>query len=313
MFPLWREFGAWRARWPTIRKRRRFRTTAFLGLALIALFLVPWPSRVITSALLRPAEALVIYAPRHARISALPHAENSRVSAGEQLLAMESPDLLIRTQQAGARSKILSWQSASAGFDPKQRREWQVLNEQFATATAEAQTITADAEPYAPTAPYAGILRDLDPDMRVGDWVSQGEVLARLVREGTQQVITYVDDEEVQRIALGDRALFASDGAGGPVLHLRVVSIDRDTSRTLNEPELATVFGGHLLVRERDGTLYPERAVYRVLLAVTGEQRDSRASQFAWRGEVSIAARWEAPGMRFLRSAANVMLRELGF
>jgi putative peptide zinc metalloprotease protein len=149
--------------------------------------------------------------------------------------------------------------------------------------------------------------------MRVGDWVSQGEVLARLVREGTQQVITYVDDEEVQRIALGDRALFASDGAGGPVLHLRVVSIDRDTSRTLNEPELATVFGGHLLVRERDGTLYPERAVYRVLLAVTGEQRDSRASQFAWRGEVSIAARWEAPGMRFLRSAANVMLRELGF
>jgi putative peptide zinc metalloprotease protein len=310
LLPVLNELKIWRANWPAIRSSRRGRRSLLLFALLIGLFVLPWPSRVSTSALLRPAESQEIYAPRHARITSLPHADGSHIRAGELLFGMESPDLQIRSAQAGARSERLAWQSAAAGFDPEQRKQWQVLNEQLGTARAETLTVSADAARYSPTAPYAGILRDLAPDLRVGDWVSEGEVLARLVREGPQQVVTYVDDEAVQRIAPGDRALFVNDGADGPTLRLEVVSIDRDASRTLNEPELATEFGGHLLVREKNGVLYPERAVYRVLLKVT---EDQQAPQFTWRGQVSIAANWEAPGLRFLRSAANVLFRELGF
>lgn len=310
MVPLLNEFKAWRARWPVIRHGRRTRISALLALGFAALFLVPWPTRVTTSALLRPQEAFVVYAPRHARIVALPQADSSRVVAGALLIDMESPDLQLRSAQTNARREQLAWQGASAGFDPQRRKQWQVLNEQLATVNAEALTIAADRLRYAPVAPYDGVLRDLDPDLRVGDWVNQGDVLARLVREGVQQVVTYIDGEQAQRVAPGDRALFVNDGRDGPILRLEVVSIDRDTSRTLEEPELATVFGGNILVREKDGVLYPERAIYRVLLKVTA---DTRAPQFAWRGEVTIAARWEAPGMRFVRSAANVLLRELGF
>ncbi|UTW06974.1 HlyD family efflux transporter periplasmic adaptor subunit [Pseudomonas benzenivorans] len=308
--PVFNELKVWHANWTTIRDSRRGRRSLLLFALLIGLFVLPWPTRVSTSALLLPHESLEIYAPPHARITTLPHANGSRIHAGDLLLGMESPDLQVRTAQAGARSERLAWQSASAGFDPEQRKQWQVLNEQLGIARAENLTVSADAARYSPTAPYAGILRDLDPDLRVGDWVSQGEILARLVRQGPQQVITYIDDEAVQRIAPGDRALFVNDGADGPILRLEVVSIDRDASRTLNEPELATEFGGHLLVREKNGILYPERAVYRVLLKVTD---DRRAPQYAWRGQVSIAANWEAPGLRFLRSATNVLLRELGF
>ncbi|HSW20914.1 MAG TPA: HlyD family efflux transporter periplasmic adaptor subunit [Ramlibacter sp.] len=310
LFPIWTEMKIWRKRWPAIRNSRRARATG-LGLVLLALVcLVPWPTRVSTSALLQPQEALVLYAPQHARIVALPQPDGSRVAVGATLLVMQSPDLAVRTAQAGARRERLSWQSATAGFDAEQRKQWQVLNEQFATAKAEAQTITADAVRYAPVAPYAGVLRDLDPDLRVGDWVSQGEVLARLVREGPQQVVTYVDDADVHRIAPGDRALFVSDGRDGPLLHLEVVRIDRDASRVLNEAELASTAGGHVLAREKNGLLYPERAIYRVLLKVDG---DGAAPQHAWRGQVAIAGAWEAPGLRFLRFAASVLMRESGF
>ncbi|MDM8351124.1 HlyD family efflux transporter periplasmic adaptor subunit [Pseudomonas sp. sp1636] len=310
MFPLLKELRAWRERWPTIRSSRRARRSVLLAVGFTALFIVPWPTRISTSALLRPQQAFVVYAPQHARIAALPHEDGSFVKAGALLIAMESPDLQVRTAQIVARRGSLSWQSASAGFDPEQRRDWQVLNAQLATANAEARTITADTLRYAPVAPYDGILRDLDPDLQAGDWVSEGDVLARLVPEGSQQVITYVNDEDLARIAPGDRALFANDGRDGPILRLEVVSIDRDASRTLNEPELAAEFGGHVQVREREGILFPERAIYRVQLKVTDA---TRAPQFAWRGQVTIASEWEAPGMRFLRAATNVMLRELGF
>lgn len=114
----------------------------------------------------------------------------------------------------------------------------------------------------------------------------------------------------MRRIARGDRALFIADGLAGPALRLTVASIDRNASRTLGEPELASLFGGDVLVREKNGTLFPENAVYRVVL-----DADSALPAItpAWRGRVAIAGQWEVPAMRFLRSAASVAWREAGF
>jgi putative peptide zinc metalloprotease protein len=119
-----------------------------------------------------------------------------------------------------------------------------------------------------------------------------------------------VDEQAVRRIARGDRALFIADGLGAPALHLTVASIDRDASRILGEPELASVFGGDVLVREKNGTLYPEHAVYRVLLDADDALPASNPS---WRGRVAIAGEWEVPAMRFLRNALAVAWREAGF
>lgn len=308
--PLWNELKVWKMHRAKIRQSGRARRSLLLLAAVVALFLVPWPGRVMTSGLLQPEEELVLYAPPRARVVALPHADQATVEAGEMLIVLESPDLDMRRQLTGARREQLSWQSASAGFDPEQRKDWQVLGEQLASARAEVRTVSADAVRYAPVAPYRGALRDLDPDLRVGDWVARDELLARLVREGPRQVVTYVDDEAVHRLAVGDSALFVSDSGAGPTLRLEIASIDSDASRILGEPELASTFGGHVLVREKDGQLYPERAMYRVLLHVLD---GDPLPQYAWRGSLSMVADWEAPATRFFRAAASVVVREAGF
>jgi putative peptide zinc metalloprotease protein len=56
--------------------------------------------------------------------------------------------------------------------------------------------------------------------------------------------------------------------------------------------------------------LYPEHAVYRVLLEADA---DLSANSPEWRGHVAIAGQWEAPALRFLRTAASVAWREAGF
>jgi hypothetical protein len=129
--------------------------------------------------------------------------------------------------------------------------------------------VGTDLQRYRPVAPNAGVMVDIDPDLRPGEWLKGQEYLGSLVTPGRWQVVTYVDEEAVRRIARGDRALFISDGLGGPALRLTVASIDRDASRTLGEPELASLFGGDVLVREKSGTLYPEHAVYRVCWTLT--------------------------------------------
>ena len=310
LLPFVNEFRAWAARWPALRASRRARRSALLALLVVVALLLPWPSRPTASALLRPAEQFVVYAPPRARVDALPVADGARVAAGTPLLRLASPDLASRRAGALARSERLRWQASAGAFDSEQRAQWSLAQENLASAQAELATIAADGERYAPLSPFAGVLRQLDPDLRVGDWLAAQEPLLRLIGDA-RQVVGYLDDESVGQIDVGDSAMFYADGADGPVLALTVAAIDRDSSRTLAEPELATLFGGSVVVREKHGAFYPDRAVYRVTLHTTQQSPD--AGLLAWRGKVVIAGRWTVPAWRYLKSAFTLFWREAGF
>jgi len=200
----------------------------------------------------------------------------------------------------------------SAGsFDSEQRAQWQSAQQALVAAEAQVSAIQADAARYQPTAPFAGVLRDIEPEARPGTWLSPQEPLARLIADQGLVAVTYFDADELGRIAVGDEARFYSDAPGGPVVRLRVANIDADASHALPDPELSTLFGGSLVVREKAGQFYPERPVYRVTLKAAST--DAVACEHAWRGKVVVDGRWAAPASHYLRSAAGLIRREAGF
>ncbi|MEG1116287.1 MAG: secretion protein HylD, partial [Janthinobacterium sp.] len=164
--------------------------------------------RVLTSGVLQPQARLALYAPAHAALEALPVANGQHVAAGQPLLRLSSPELALREGETGARQDLLAWQSAAAGLDAASRKDWQVLNDQLAYASAEHATVGADLRRFRPLAPFAGVLVDVDPDLRPGEWLKGQEYLGSLVGAGRWQVVAYVDQDAVRRIARGDRALF---------------------------------------------------------------------------------------------------------
>lgn len=309
--PLYRELKIWKTMWPVLRRLPRARGSMAVALAAAALFAVPLPARLTAGALLRPAAQLVIYAPPHAQVVALPVAEGQHVAAGTLLLKMTSPDLSSRRNSAAARADSLRWLATSGAFDKDLQAQWQVANVQLSAAKAEMAAVQADAARYAPAAPFSGVLRDLSPDLRPGIWLSAREPLATLIADQGELVIAYVDEDDVRRISAGDSATFYADSPGGPVMPLKVVGIDSDASRVLPEPELATLFGGSVVAREKHGELYPERPVYRVTLKPTTS--NATASQHTWRGKIVISGRWMPPGLRYARSAMGLFRREAGF
>lgn len=311
LLPCYREVRIWRALWPRLRTSSRARRSAGIGLALLVLLVLPWPSRIDAAALLRPARQWTIYAPPHAQVVALPVAEGSSVAAGTLLLQLASPDLASRYAAARAKVENLRWQAGAGSFDGEQRAQWQVAQEQLATAEAELASIQAEAERYAPVAPFAGVLRDLDPELDAGSWTQEHQVLARLVGTEGQTVVAYLGEEDVARVAPGDAARFYADRAGAVTVPLVVTGIDRDASRILTEAELGSIQGGGIPVREKNGQFYPDRPVYRVSLKVQDDDPD--AALHTWRGKVVIAGRWASPGWRYLRSALALFWREAGF
>ncbi len=311
-FPIRSELRVWRELWPRIRQGARSRRTAW-GLAVLVLALfIPWPGRIGASALLRPHESWPVFAPAGAQVVALPQGHGARVAAGQPMVVLQVPDLASRERALQARLEQQRWQAATSGFDDEMRKRWRVAEQVAATTQAELQGVAAEQHQFAPVAPYDGRLHLADPDLAPGQWVARRESLGLLVREGTPwRVETWLDEEAVARLRVGQGGRFVTDGGTGGVLALRVVEIDRDAARVLPRRELASVLGGHILTREKNGQLVPERAVYRVALEVQDLPADLAAR--SWRGQVVLHADWQSPASRYLRHAASVLVREAGF
>nr|WP_243855470.1 HlyD family efflux transporter periplasmic adaptor subunit [Aquabacterium sp. A08] len=312
-WPVARELKVWRQRWPDIRQQRRSRWTGGVLALVLGLTVVPWPGRVTASAMLHPAEMWPVFAPSGARVEELPFGEGAHVQAGDTLVRLYVPDLQLRRQALEARLKQARWQAASAAFDAETRNRLLVHEDALQTAEAELVSLDTELRHYNPVAPYAGRLRDLDPDLRVGQWLQRQEKVAVLVRDdGRWQVDTWLEEDVVQRVKAGDRAVFIADGPTHASLRLRVVAVDEDASRVLPRPELAAHLGGHVLTREKAGQLVPERAIYRVTLEPQGPL-PPEWHRMTWRGRVTIHADWSAPASRYLKQGLAVLVREMGF
>lgn len=309
--PVWHEFKAWAARWPQIRQSRRARLSGAVIALLLLLTVIPWPSRIQSSGLLRPAEVWPIVAPSGTQITAMPLREGLEVEAGTPLIALLAPELESRIAGAQARVERLRWQAATAGFDTESRIRLQSSQEEYETAQAELASLQEEFSRHAPRAPFAGTVRDVDPDLAVGQWVARNEKLAVLVGRKGRVVETYLDEGVVKRVRVGDQGLFITDSRSGKNLRVTVTRIDADATRVLPNRMLAAQSGGHVLTRERHNRVVPEQSVFRVALSVN-EDPGSLTGQ-AWRGTVVIRGAWQAPAWPYLRNGITVILRETGF
>ncbi|MEO7494526.1 MAG: secretion protein HylD [Massilia sp.] len=309
--PIASEVHAWRALWPQIRQRRRTRVSLFLAALLVVLLFVPMPTRIQATALLHPEKVFTLHAPLHAQVAQLPVAEGGRVAAGQVMMRLATSEGESQRKAVEARIERLRWQGQTAGFDAEQRRQSGVLAEQLASAEAELAALREDAAFFSPLAPFAGRLRDIEPELAPGVWVGRNERLAVLVADGPDEVDTYLEEGTAQGVAIGQSARFYADGLEGPFVEMKVAAIDKDASHTLPGGLWAAQLGGSVAAREKQGIWYPEHAVYHVRFALTGPAGALEGR--SWRGKVVIAGHWEAPGARFVRAFFGVFWREFGF
>lgn len=309
--PIVSELKTWITRRRAILKSpRRWR---LLVAALVAAVLVsiPWPQRVRLIAQYTPGEEFKITAPESAQLLALGARDGETVRAGQTVVQLDSAALRFRLEKAKAHEASLVEQITSAGTNPALRSRLSVMQSELEAAQAarrEAETALAKLQP---TAPFDGIFRVADCDLRPGETVSKQEQIASVVSPRGGQVVAYLDERYTHLIESGATATLYLDGAPGRSVKLHVASVDADASRSLSHPMLTSQFGGELPAHLIDGELIPENAVYRVTL-----QPDETPADFSTqsrRGHVVIRARSESMITRWTKAALSVFWREFGF
>jgi putative peptide zinc metalloprotease protein len=266
--PIVRELAAWH-KLPTVRRpSRRTLISAGLLTLLLLVLVVPWRGRVDAPALLRAERQIVLLAAEPGRlISMVP--DGTRVAEGEVAFRTESVEVDHDIAAARAQLDVAQAEQTAGIYNPERRRAQQAALARTSQASAALARSESRAGLLQIVAPFAGVVRDVPPDLRIGAQVRRLERLGVLVGGGDSVVEAFVSEADLERVQLGAAARFVP--VDGETLHLVVSEIAHGSTRVLEVEELASVHEGPIAVRKGPrNSLVPEHALYRIVLK--GEQ-----------------------------------------
>lgn len=311
-YPIYQECREWARRSERIKISLRARVFAGVLLAVLACACLPWPTRVRVSAYLRTAEDAYLYAPEEARVERLLVRDGELVKAGQPLAILESAKLVHRQREGEARVRRFDAEIASARVSAGLSDRLPVLIAQRDTSQSQLTAAREAAGRLRPTAPCDGVIRWFDPEIAVGAWVAREEPLLVVRRAQAGEALAYVDDEAVQRINVGDEALFFLPSFSARPVPLQVVAIDRDVAQALASPTLAETAGGSVPARlDGHGNAVPTRSMYRITLRSPAAPLPLDGHD--WRGHLVVRGAGQPPIVGFYRAALALIWREAGF
>jgi putative peptide zinc metalloprotease protein len=229
------------------------------------------------------------------------------------LFALESPELRLgqqkATDQASARARELLGLS---GLPDGEERRSQLQTQQN-RYLAEASLYQGEQTRLQVAAPFAGVLRDMDPQLAPGVWVQPRQPLAMVVDPSRWTVETYIAEADVARVRVGDKVR-AFMGLRSLKAYTGQVQ-DVDTARTTVLPHaiLDAKSGGPIVTltpnaedrRER----VPKDAIYRVRITLD----EVPSAQQMMLANVSISGESRAWLPTVFSRMAAVAVRESGF
>lgn len=307
--PVIKELKVWWERRPEIWASRRTKGTAGLIGLLFLVFVLPLPKPIHTSALIRPVSFSDIALSEPAMVKALPVRDSVRVEAGEQLVELVSPSLDLNLKTAVYRTETAQWRRQASSLAEERGLSPRLAAEQQRLAAKELASVQRKLAKLSFEAPYPGVFRLRDPDLKVGEWLPKDKTIATLIDpDQGLEILSWVDGAVLKQIEVGSKAKFFSQSHGA-VVKGRVTEIEEDATEALPFPAMASVFGGEILVRESNGELVPERAMYRVV--VRPDKTGVGSSTDLHYGQLVLSAQPSSLGGRYLKNFLSILLKEI--
>ena len=310
--PILRELGEWARRRGHLSWNAQTRRTA-LGLGLLlGLVVMPWHSRIAVPAVLRAADYATIFPPSPARIVEMSVATGRTVAAGAILYRLEAPELSFRLRSARDQQRALEIQIERQAGSAEALDNITVLREQLSANLATQSGLLARIERLTLRAPFAGVIADLPPELRPGQWIKADQPLGTLIGPGAAELRGYVAATDVARIVPGAHGRFLPDDPARPALEVVVAELAHVNAAALEVPMLASTQGGPIAVQPvgKTGALVPAGAVYRVSLRpLAAEPAPAQVIP----GTVLVEGEARSLLARIGRAAAAILIRESGF
>lgn len=310
--PIVNEIKTWIERRSEVVSSMRARKTLFVLFLLLLMVSVPWDHRVSAPGVLHKSDTKVLTSPADAKVERMNVSNGDLVKKNTILMQLVSPELEYELQKARLELDILQNQYGHAELNIKQRELLPLLKSEIERAKSKIMSFQQRIEKLTIKADFDGIVRVVESDLKVNDWVSERQELINLINPEKSEIFAFVEQRDLERIAKGDTAVFIDNSGRLDTIQIRVINIDKDSTRILEEAVLGSVHGGDILVRQLDNQLIPERSIYRVIFEISSEQVLTTELPKLL-GRVVIFGEERAWINDYLKSAMAVLHKELGF
>ena len=309
--PVATELRIWQGRRDEIKSTRKIAALALLC-ALFLLAWLPWQTNVHAVAWVHPERQQQIFSPLAGKLTALP--KQGEVTQGQVVFALESPDLQLSAQRASGLASARGTELLGlSGLPNGEERRAQVQNQQD-MFLAEARLFAGEQSRMQLTAPFNGVLSDLDPQLALGVWVQPRQPLAVILDPRGWIAEAYVAEAEIRRVRAGDRVRLYFGLRSAKIIEGRVQEVDTGRTTALPHSMLDASAGGPIAtlkpsLEDRKPERSPRDALYRVRItldsAPVGQQMMLANAVISGEGHAWLPT-------IFSRIAA-VVIRESGF
>jgi putative peptide zinc metalloprotease protein len=305
--PIWAELKLWHARRADVPARRK-RLAWMSGAGLLLILLIPWQTGVSGAGWVHSAQQQAIYSPLAGRMLTLPGKQP--VAQGQTLFVLESPDLRIAAARADEQAQARARELVGLAGLPEGESRRANLQFQQQQYQAEAAMYQQEQSRLQLSAPFAGVLYDLDPLLAPGVWVQPRQPLAMLIDPAHWVADIYINESDIGRVRVGDTARVQMGNAAPYFMRGRVIEVDASRTVSLPSAMLDAKAGGPIATQPgAPGESTPSAVLYRVKIQLEGKPQAPQA--VICKAVISGAPRAFLASL-FERSTA-VLIRESGF
>ena len=311
VYPMYKEIATWWQLWNTLRFNLSVFRSMLVVAAIILCVAIPRKGTLSAPAALSAAREQQVSAPFAAMVIRESGGEMKKVRAGEILLQLNSPDMDQHTRQVKASTEISRWQAAQQTFDEKLLSQGSVLNRRLEAGTTELSGLKDVMGQLALRAPFDGVIVARNDELAPGAWLARKEPLYVIADTSRNRVDAYVSERELERIRVGAPTRFIPDALEFGVFTCQVAEVDRINIPLIDEPFLASTYGGSITSRtDAQGVTVPDAPIFRVRMDSCSP---AQVPLLKLKGVAHIEADKNATVVELIRHGYAVVIREIGF
>lgn len=283
-------------------------TLAFSTLALLA-FVVPWPSTVSATALIRPSNDTQLFPPIAAQIHSISILNGQKVQQGDVLMTLTSPALDHAMHIAKLELDIAQarWAQRAASLEDRQLGD--LLRDELDQKREVLNSVNRELDRLTLRAPHGGVVSDMLDNLSPGTQVQISSSLLRVSDPSHVELIALPSERQADRLQSGNNFVFISDQSGRPKRNGHLEHLAPTADIYVTEPVLTVVGGGAIAVTEDEqGRAVADIPVFKV----SGHLQDVNLLREE-RGVVRIDAKPRSGARAVWNSTMGILLRETDF
>ena len=301
--------------WARLRSQLKFNVHIFLSIvtfAGIVFFLMyPWDTSVDMPALYKAKDFSRIFASASAQIKEVKIRHGQKVKKGDTLFVLTSPDIKFQKEKAKLRVHQLQMQLKRVSFTKDQADQLHVIEQQLVEAMTKLSGAVQKEHQLEIVSPINGNVSNIVDSLFSGRWINESDQLALIVDSDNMIVEGYVHELDRARIRKSMQGIFYAADTEEKKFDVFIQSIAPSHTSILEEPYMASMYGGTLPVREeKNGTMTLQEAYYKVMMRPAAKSFKGGRIQ---RGTVKIQGEPVSYFSKLWKRIQALFIRESGF